>query len=75
MYRISLTAPVTNLSHAVAFLVTGKNKAATLKRVLKGDYQPDRYPSQLIKPVSGELHWFLDEAAAAELNHPTSTES
>jgi 6-phosphogluconolactonase len=68
MYRISLTAPVTNLSRSIAFLVTGKNKAATLKQVLKGEFQPDVYPSQLIKPLNGELHWFLDEAAASELN-------
>lgn len=67
MYRISLTAPVVNLSAAVAFLVTGKNKAATLKQVLKGSHQPEKFPSQLIKPSKGELHWFVDEEAAASL--------
>src|SRR5688500_10962336 len=65
MYRISLTAPVVNLSSAVAFLVTGKNKAQTLKQVLSGSYQPEIFPSQLIKPLKGELHWFVDEDAAA----------
>ena len=67
MYRISLTAPVVNLSSAVAFLVTGKNKAQTLKQVLNGSYQPEKFPSQLIKPLKGELHWFMDEDAAAAL--------
>lgn len=67
MYRISLTAPVVNLSSAIAFLVTGKNKAPTLKQVLKGNFQPEKFPSQLIKPLNGELHWFLDEEAAAAL--------
>jgi 6-phosphogluconolactonase len=68
MYRISLTAPPVNRASAIAFLVTGKNKAATLKQVLKGNYQPEKFPSQVIKPVSGELHWFTDEDAAAELS-------
>jgi 6-phosphogluconolactonase len=67
MYRISLTAPVVNLSSAVAFLVTGNNKAQTLKQVLNGSYQPEKFPSQLIKPLKGELHWFMDEDAAAAL--------
>lgn len=68
MYRISLTAPVVNRAASIAFLAIGKSKASTLKQVLKGAYQPAVYPSQLIKPVSGELHWFLDEAAAEALN-------
>ena len=67
MYRISLTAPVVNRSAAVAFLVTGKNKADTLKQVLNGSFQPNKFPSQLIKPSAGELHWFMDEDAAAAL--------
>jgi 6-phosphogluconolactonase len=47
-----------------------RGQAATLKRVLEGPYQPDQLPSQLIKPTSGELHWFLDEAAAGEIRRP-----
>lgn len=67
MYRITLTHPVVNNASAVAFLVTGNNKAKALHQVLKGDYNPDLYPSQIIKPSNGELHWFVDEEAAAEL--------
>jgi 6-phosphogluconolactonase len=67
MYRISLTAPPVNRAAAVAFLVTGKNKSATLKQVLKGSFQPGKFPSQLIKPVTGELHWFTDQDAASEV--------
>ena len=64
MYRITITAPITNRSARVAFLAAGEKKANTLKNVLEGEFQPDIYPSQLIKPVKGELHWFVDEAAA-----------
>jgi 6-phosphogluconolactonase len=67
MYRITLTAPIVNRSAAVAFLATGSNKANTLYQVLEGDYRPDIYPSQLIQPETGELHWFVDEAAASAL--------
>lgn len=67
MYRISLTAPIVNKSASVAFLAAGKNKSKTLQQVLEGAHQPDLYPSQMIKPDKGEVHWFVDEAAAADL--------
>lgn len=68
MYRITLTAPVVNLARHVVFLTFGANKATALKQVLEGDRNVELYPSQLIQPVSGELHWFVDEAAAAQLS-------
>lgn len=67
MYRITLTAPVTNLAACVAFMATGAGKALTLQAVINGAPDPDRYPSQLIRPENGELHWFVDEAAAEAL--------
>jgi len=67
MYRVTLTHPIVNYSAAVAFLVTGSGKAKALHEVLKGNYNPDVYPSQIVKPTNGELHWFVDEAAASLL--------
>ena len=67
MYRITLTKTIVNKAAHIAFLTTGTGKAHALKEVLKGAYNPDLYPSQEIKPVNGELHWFVDEAAAANL--------
>jgi 6-phosphogluconolactonase len=67
MYRITLTAPIVNRAACVAFLVAGPGKAHALKEVIDGDYRPDTYPSQVIKPTSGELYWFIDKAAAALL--------
>lgn len=66
MYRITLTKTIVNKSACVAFLTAGTAKAHALREVLKGAYNPDLYPSQVIKPV-GELHWFVDEAAAVDL--------
>ncbi|MDF2190882.1 6-phosphogluconolactonase [Paraflavitalea sp. CAU 1676] len=65
MYRITLTAPIVNRAHKVAFLTFGANKANALQQVLKGARNIEQYPSQIIQPASGELHWFVDEAAAA----------
>lgn len=67
MYRITLTKTIVNRAARIAFLTTGPKKTHALKEVLKGAYNPDLYPSQEIKPLNGELHWFVDEAAAAGL--------
>lgn len=67
MYRITLTAPVVNDAACVAFLAAGAGKAEVLKQVLKGEKNVDLYPSQIIQPAKGQLHWFVDEAAAALL--------
>ena len=47
--------------------MSGAKKAEMLQRVLEGPYQPVVLPSQIVKPVSGELHWLLDQPAAAKL--------
>lgn len=67
MYRITLMPQIVNQSSAIAFMVDGEKKAPVLKKVLEGDYAPDKFPAQIIKPLNGNLHWFLDEAAAKEL--------
>lgn len=67
-YRITLTAPMVNQAAKVAFLVAGAGKAQTLNDVINGAYNPAKYPSQLIQPVSNQLHWFVDKAAAGLLN-------
>ena len=66
-WRITLTPPVINHARAVAFLVAGEGKADRLKQVLKGVYQPDELPSQIIQPEGGQLIWFVDSAAAQQL--------
>jgi len=60
--RITMTYPVLDSSAAVAFLVTGEEKAPIIERLHSGDKS---LPAGRIAPV-GELHWFLDEAAAGQ---------
>jgi 6-phosphogluconolactonase len=67
MQRITLTAPVVNLSKRIAFLVSGQDKADAVSHILYDNYNPDLYPAQLIKPENGELFWFLDEGAAMKV--------
>jgi 6-phosphogluconolactonase len=65
--RITVTAPVLNAAAEVLFLVSGKNKATMLARVLEGPRRPSELPAQLIAPAAGRLHWMIDAAAASEL--------
>ncbi|HXG64679.1 MAG TPA: 6-phosphogluconolactonase, partial [Blastocatellia bacterium] len=67
-YRITLTAATINNARNVTFVAAGADKAQTLKEVLEGPYQPDVYPSQLIRPRNGSLLWMVDEAAARLLS-------
>ncbi len=66
-YRITLTAPLINQAHAIAFLVYGADKAAAVHSVLAGARDIEQFPAQLIAPTAGEVHWFLDEASASKL--------
>jgi len=67
MYRITLTAPLINKAKKIAFVLYGEKKIHALKEVLEGEYNPTKYPSQLIKPVNGELVFLVDEVAASGL--------
>ncbi|MGB8649002.1 MAG: 6-phosphogluconolactonase [Anaerolineae bacterium] len=67
-YRITLTAPVLNAGHRVVFIVTGADKAETVRDVVRGPYAPERLPAQLIQPTDGKLLWYLDQYAAGAVN-------
>ncbi len=71
-WRVTFTVPLINAARHVAFLAEGAGKAQMLRNVLEGPYQPDVWPSQLIQPVSGELHWLVDAAAAANIGAATA---
>ena len=60
--RITLTGKVINNSRIITFLVTGENKKEILKKVLVDKNKT--FPAEFIQPVSGELKFYVDEAAA-----------
>jgi 6-phosphogluconolactonase len=66
-WRITLTPHVINDATHVVITTGGDSKADALHAVLDGPSEPDTYPVQLVAPTDGELHWFIDEAAAAKL--------
>ncbi len=66
-WRITLTPHVINDATQVVITTGGSSKADAVHEVLDGPRQPDLYPIQLVAPVDGELHWIIDEAAAAKL--------
>jgi len=68
MYRITLMPLIVNRAVKIAFMVDGAKKAKVLQEVLEGEYAPTKLPAQIINPKEGELHWFLDEAAAEALH-------
>jgi len=67
MYRITLTKNIVNRAKHIVFMISGKEKARAVHEVLEGERNPDLYPSQIIIPTQGELHFFMDEASASML--------
>jgi 6-phosphogluconolactonase len=69
MWRLTLTPVVLDAAADVSFLVTGAAKAQRLWEVLEGGPREPSLPAQLIRPVDGSLHWWVDAAAGARLSH------
>ena len=65
--RITITGKVINHAAIVAFLVTGKDKAAKAGEIIDKRDAYQLYPATLVHPADGKLYWFLDEPAAAEI--------
>lgn len=64
-WRITLTYPVINSSRVAMFLINGAKKADMVHKALK---DPSAHlPCQGVQPTSGEIMWYLDKGAAAEL--------
>lgn len=64
-HRLTLTPVILNQAAWLIFLVAGADKARTVAEVLEGPFKPEQFPCQMIRPVSGEFLWLLDEAAAS----------
>lgn len=60
--RLTLTYPVLDSSHVVAFVANGAGKRDILARALAGD---TALPASGVQPV-GEKRWFTDKAAMAQ---------
>jgi 6-phosphogluconolactonase len=67
--RITMTAALINEAANIAFLVCGESKAEAVHLAIEGEKDHRLYPAQLIEAEVGEVHWFLDEAAAVKLKN------
>lgn len=75
MYRITMMPDLVNNAKQIVFMVEGENKAVVLNKIIYGNLEPVKLPSQLIDSVDGELHWFLDEEAASKLKNDKAQEN
>jgi len=64
-WRITCTYPVLNNGANVMFLVDGASKADIVRTALKDP--SSNLPCQGVKPLNGNLMWYLDQAAGARL--------
>ncbi|MFN3982397.1 MAG: 6-phosphogluconolactonase [Caldilinea sp.] len=64
--RLTFTYPLINAARRVLILVSGAEKAATLRAVRTQPPDPNRYPVQGVNPVRGNLTWLVDAAAGGE---------
>ncbi len=66
--RVTLTFECINAARNAWFLVTGAGKVARVHDVLRGSRNLDLWPAQGVDLQSGETVWFLDQAAASNLD-------
>ena len=65
-HRMTLTLPVLNAAREVIFLVTGADKAESLRTVVEGTRNPP-LPAQLVTVTNGHRLFLIDESAASLL--------
>jgi len=67
-HRVTLTPPLLNNAKYVLFLVTGEEKAETLRKVLQ-EKSDAALPAGLIRPTQGRCLWLADRSAARLLKN------
>jgi 6-phosphogluconolactonase len=58
--RVSMTPAAINSARHVFFMVVGVEKGEIVERVVNGTYDPEQIPAQRIKPLNGEIVWWLN---------------
>jgi 6-phosphogluconolactonase len=58
--RVSMTYPLLNAARFLAFMVCGRAKRPAIARLVQGSEGPRSLPASGIRPLAGELKWYLD---------------
>lgn len=64
--RITFSLNVVNNAKEVIFIATGEGKAVKVKEAIEGEPTKD-VPASLVKPIQGNLHWFMDQGSSSQL--------
>lgn len=63
-WRLTVTFPALWAADRIAFLVTGADKAATIREIID---EGTPHPAQRVAAGAGDVTWLLDAAAASQL--------
>jgi len=72
--RITLTGKIINNAKHVVFLITGKNKANVLSKIIDVNNYKNKFPASLVNPENGTLTWLLDKEASKMLDAKSKIE-
>jgi 6-phosphogluconolactonase len=62
--RITLTGKLLINAKRISFLVTGSAKKEIVADIIRGHQNAKKYPAYFIKPLAGNLDWYLDASVA-----------
>jgi 6-phosphogluconolactonase len=65
-HRVTFTLPIINKARLILFLVSGREKAAVISKVLFKKSTKNLLPVQMVRPTKGSTMWMLDEEAAGD---------
>jgi len=66
--RLTFTLPTINAASDICFVVSGEDKAETLRSVLNEPSDPSARPASGVRPTDGQLIWWVDEAAFSKVD-------
>jgi 6-phosphogluconolactonase len=66
IHRLTMTLPVLNGGRQIIFLVSGKDKAPVVRKIL--EKEEVALPAGRVRPVDGQVTWLLDAEAASMLS-------
>ncbi|MCH7771222.1 MAG: 6-phosphogluconolactonase [Bacteroidetes bacterium] len=72
--RITLTGKIINNAKLVMFIVTGKNKANVLSKIMDVNNSKSVYPASFVNPKNGKLTWFLDLEASKMFDNKSNND-